>query len=502
MAQAPHLLSLEYTEPNDGHITNYAYHDFVLAMTGYQNYLQYFQNITDFKFNLYIYNNNNQLVKLSVPPNAKSYGVFNISAILQDRVKTDEEGYVVESKGGLSDQSTHNGVTMTSKPHAIHQIDKYARNKQNMEFFNFAMNCDFFSNGIYYESSVYFPKLTTKANLLPFYAVWNACLPFREEQEGMNSSSIHFMGNQTKRFLTNKRAASDRNVTYSDYETLAFFNGTFQYQAGGHGGGQTIQLGSSIVHSIRVVAYGTNGFTLDIPNVAANCGSYNPIFQYPNPNNQYPATSDEGLLYVGVGPKNLTNSDILDNSGNPVTIATWSGITHYHVYAINSSGNQKSEIIIFNVIPQNCQYERIRLAYLNRLGGYDYINLTKKSIETTEITRSNYKAHYGYLPIQNANLGINTNNKWEYGSYEGGTRSYNVNAITTIEANSDFLNEHDAENLKELFTSPVTYIQVGDKFEPVVCTEKNYVLQTTDNDKLKQYIIGIQFGHEQRIQRL
>jgi len=76
-----------------------------------------------------------------------------------------------------------------------------------------------------------------------------------------------------------------------------FFNGTFQKQTGGHGGGQLIQLGSSVVHRIRVVAYGTNAFTLDIPNVAANCGSYSPIFQYPNPNNQYPATSDEGLLF-------------------------------------------------------------------------------------------------------------------------------------------------------------------------------------------------------------
>jgi len=60
-------------------------------MTGYSNYLQYYPNITDFKFNLYIYNNNNQLAKLSVPPNGKQYGVFNISAILQDAVKTDED---------------------------------------------------------------------------------------------------------------------------------------------------------------------------------------------------------------------------------------------------------------------------------------------------------------------------------------------------------------------------------------------------------------------------
>ena len=44
-------------------------------------------------------------------------------------------------------------------------------------------------------------------------------------------------------------------------------------------------------------------------------------------------------------------------------------------------------------------------------------------------------------------------------------------------------------------------MQLG-KFEAVVCTEKDYVLQTTDNDKLKQYVITIQVGQEQRVQRL
>ena len=66
----------------------------------------------------------------------------------------------------------------------------------------------------------------------------------------------------------------------------------------------------------------------------------------------------------------------------------------------------------------------------------------------------------------------------------------------------DFMNESDATALQELFTSPVCYIQRNGEFEPCVVTEKDYVLQTTDNDKLKQYIVSIQLGNEQRIQRL
>ena len=64
------------------------------------------------------------------------------------------------------------------------------------------------------------------------------------------------------------------------------------------------------------------------------------------------------------------------------------------------------------------------------------------------------------------------------------------------------MNEADALALQELFTSPVCYIQRDGQFEPCVVTEKDYTIQTTDNDKLKQYVVKIQLGHEQRVQRL
>ena len=150
---------------------------------------------------------------------------------------------------------------------------------------------------------------------------------------------------------------------------------------------------------------------------------------------------------------------------------------------------------------EECTYERIRIAYLNSLGAWDYFSFAKKSTRSTDITRSNYKANYGYTPLK-SQPNVNVGNDWEYGSYEGGTRSYNVNAIQTIEANSDWLTDAEAQSLEELFISPVAYIQNGESFEAVSVTEKDYTLQTTANDKLKQYIITIQYGHETRVQRL
>ena len=501
MAIAQNYLTIQYTEPNKGNLINHAYHDFVLSMEGAILYQQFYQNITGFKYVLQVWHDEDgKLIEMKVPPNAKSQGLFNTRSIFEDITKTDEGGYDGKRKNDSGISSTQAQISFTTRPHAIHQIDRYARNRQNLRRVYFGLTCEFFSNGVFYETIVKFPKINNKTNFLPFYLLWNACLQHPKEQRGLDRFIDYMLSNQARKFLTNKRTDCVRSVRNTDYETLAFFNGTFRVSQGGHGGVSYNPNFSSVVDNIYIKAYGSGAFEMEIPNISSNCGSFNPIFQSQYVSLQYPASTDEGLLYVGVGCRNIANNGLNDTAGNPVTMATFNGITHYEVWARNNSNAQISEKIRFDVISANCKYESIRIAYLNRLGAYDYFNFIKKSVNRTEITRSNYKANYGYLPLQYND--VNENNHWDYGSYEGGTRSYNVNAIETIEANSDFMNESDATALQELFTSPVCYIQRNGEFEPCVVTEKDYVLQTTDNDKLKQYIVSIQLGNEQRIQRL
>jgi len=45
-------------------------------------------------------------------------------------------------------------------------------------------------------------------------------------------------------------------------------------------------------------------------------------------------------------------------------------------------------------------------------------------------------------------------------------------------------------------------MQEGTTFVPVVINETEYMLQTTVNDKVIQYIIQIEKGHNTRVQRL
>ena len=114
-----------------------------------------------------------------------------------------------------------------------------------------------------------------------------------------------------------------------------------------------------------------------------------------------------------------------------------------------------------------------------------------------------FKQNYGSTPFQyNSGIGDLYGYYYNQGTYEGGTRAFNVNAVETIEANTDFIREDEAAILEELFTSPDVYMQTGDVFEPVVISETEYIKQTTANDMLKQYIITIEKGHNTRVQRL
>jgi len=198
-------------------------------------------------------------------------------------------------------------------------------------------------------------------------------------------------------------------------------------------------------------------------------------------------------LYFGCGTANIANSGYyLDN------------VAYYTVAAYNDTTRVSKEYR-FDIVDADCKgFETIRLAFLNSLGAWDYYNFTKKSIRKTQINKTAIKQNYGTTPFQSTTYfgDVLNYDYYNQGTYDGGTRAFNVNAIETIEANTDFITEDEAAILEELFLSPDVYMQTGDVFEPVVINETEYIKQTTANDMLKQYIITIEKGHNTRVQRL
>jgi len=443
---------------------NPAYQDFYLFANGSEAIVTAGVG-TNLKYVLYVYDlNGTLLATLKVAANADGRAIFRVDNIIQDFTKTDVIGYDTFSQV----DSKFKDVGGFDKRHSIHHIDSYSRNKDNVKVFYFRASAEYVStiDG----SLVSLPISNAQPYLRNFYYFWNGVAQHKDGEE-FNTTQFLLDGN-TKKALTSLDSTVNRKIRIGDYHTIAFFTGTYFTD-------NTTET-SSVFDQVKIKTYNDSDVlqtTYIYSNVNANGGGT--------------ATSiseNQNLLYLGCGTQNIDNEYTED----------FDGVSYYTVQAFNGA-SVVSVLYRFDIVGNDCKgYETIRLAFVNRLGTYDYYNFDKKSIKTTSIVRSTFKQDYGHTPSTK-----NGSNYHDYGSYEGGTKNYNVNATETIEANTDYISETEAVLLEELFTSPDVYMQNADgNFEPVVITNSEYIKQTTANNMVKQYFITLQKGHNTRVQRL
>lgn len=416
------------------------------------------------KYLLQVYVGGALVATLKTSANAAGNGIFNISNILQDYCKTDIDGFVSPTSTG---SSTFNGVSAATTQHAIHQTDGYANNKDNIKQFYVKASEEYATTA---DGTVAVqPYNAISTNKL----VWNGVDQHENGFETFNAFD-YVLSADTKKLLTGFADTINRKVRKTDYHTVAFFNGKF--------GSAAAQQSTPDKFSIKFYndAGAQQGATVDydIDVAASNGALLGSLLPYPAL-----ATTTPALVYFGCGGKNITNN------GTTIPAAA----TYYTVQAYNGA-TEVSKAYRFDFIEDDCKgFETVRLAYLNRLGAWDYYNFTKKSTRTTAIQKGSLKTNYGTWG----------NSKYTYGVYETGAGVFNVKSNETIEANTDFISEAEATALEELFTSPQVFMQNDSgNFEPVVISESSYTKQTKANDKVIQYVIGLHKAHNKRIQRI
>jgi hypothetical protein len=212
------------------------------------------------------------------------------------------------------------------------------------------------------------------------------------------------------------------------------------------------------------------------------------------------ATADDvrnSLLYFGCGTKNLeTQSDV--TAARPSNNDGW---VYYRVWGANGDNSQQETTYYYfykyganagvNNRHQSCtRYNNIRLAWVNRLGCWDYMNFRGKSVEGVDIKRSEMES----VP------GTWNNATFAYENQEGGRKILFTEAKRKLNINSDWLNEDEAVWLEELFTSTqVHQIQDDSVVYPVIVTNKSYTKKTSVNNKIKiQYKITLEYANKVR----
>jgi hypothetical protein len=142
------------------------------------------------------------------------------------------------------------------------------------------------------------------------------------------------------------------------------------------------------------------------------------------------------------------------------------------------------------IFTQGCgRFDPMRLAYLNKYGTYDFFNFDLVSKTTFDVERKGYERNYsGSIYEGNGVVVKNINPVY----YTKETQKWKVI--------SDYLNDEQAETLRELYSSPLVYMNlVNDNYInfswiPVKPTATSYEVKRTAIDKVFNIELDLEFG--------
>jgi hypothetical protein len=129
------------------------------------------------------------------------------------------------------------------------------------------------------------------------------------------------------------------------------------------------------------------------------------------------------------------------------------GAGSYTVTFRNSGGFTVGQTYTFNI--SDCaKYERVRLHWLNPLGGFDAYTFTLKSVIEEDIERSTFGRQHNILASRPVSYGYTTQSR--------GTVEYASDVPMRLTVNSNHLTDADSVWMKTLHRSPEVYLEQSD----------------------------------------
>jgi hypothetical protein len=99
------------------------------------------------------------------------------------------------------------------------------------------------------------------------------------------------------------------------------------------------------------------------------------------------------------------------------------------------------------------------LYYLDRMGSWQHFAFQLKTYEKGQISREMYNQHID---------GQVVSNEWVYSSEAIGSRTYNTNVSNTLDLNTNWMDQYNANRFQELLTSPQVFYYNGTDYR--ACT--------------------------------
>jgi hypothetical protein len=439
--------------------------------------------------------NDNKVGTFKITPNNKGVGIFDFTSVVENYVKADNMGSM---SGNGSDYKGNNTLTYR---HAIHLIDKYSRNDNNVCWLAIQFKLEYLGAedcaGQQDDNTVRVPcsQAVNSAN----YMLWNGYIKETDVMtySGANKQNFGYdwkdrflLNSTTQEFLTNAPATQYAND--GDYGTIGFITPEIYNQ--------------TVMDRIKLRYYTSAGVSLGTETVmrswdnGAFTGGLTQSF------------ASLRLQYFGCFPGNLrnwsTNFQALITAesiqGGYYTVQAYNNLTPVsQLYTIQVNCPRATTLDGSDWLKRKLQYDPIRLCWLNQWGVWDYFTFNKKSTTSIKAKGSTYTQLAGTW---------NESTFKKYG-YKGGEKTFRVNAKEVIKMNTDFISPDNNTMLEELINSPEVYMldsfhtdpdssTLNTYVTPVRLTTSNFTKKTVGNDRLIQYTFEVEKSKTLRTQSI
>ena len=188
------------------------------------------------------------------------------------------------------------------------------------------------------------------------------------------------------------------------------------------------------------------------------------------------STNTYRRLDIGVGPANLPT-------------IPFTNVDSYEVYVKNSTAPftvGMSEVRKYKIDTQCSNYDKQRMVFLNRMGGWDYFSFTLDTKRSVNITRTEYEKILA----------------WNYTVGDRGKTLLAQKAEAKMTTNSNWITEKDAIWLEELITSPEVYIlsTTNNTKLPIIITDNSYEVKTALRNQMFNLVLNYKFAYDINLQ--
>jgi hypothetical protein len=207
-----------------------------------------------------------------------------------------------------------------------------------------------------------------------------------------------------------------------------------------------------------------------------------------NNNQRHFRNEDNRLYFITDG---LTSLEV---NGTPITITANLDLNTEYIQSINlkdyDSGDaitcefvyeDETRTITYDVL-EGCKYPVINCVFINKFGFPQSFFLTLVNKITDEVDGEDYRG-------LTSNFGIYNTTDHQYSTF-------NLNGRSAIICNTDYLNEEENENVKQMLLSEKKWFIEDGQILPVNLESKSVAYKTQLNDKLIQYSFNFKYSFD------